>query len=66
MHYLKIICFNFKAPVKHIRQFSLMTQYFIETKCNNKSLVQLNPAIAYFKGLLKILLYIEVLFIAKI
>ena len=28
--------------------------------------VQLNPAIAYFKGLVKIMLYTEVLFIANI
>ena len=28
--------------------------------------IQLNPAIAYFKGLVKIMLYTEVLFIANI
>ena len=28
--------------------------------------IQLNPAIAFFKGLVKIMLYIEVLFIANI
>ena len=31
-----------------------------------KSCVQLNPAIAYFKGLVKIMLYAEVLFIANV
>ena len=31
-----------------------------------KKHIQLNPAIAYFKGLVRIMLYIEVLFIANI
>ena len=37
-----------------------------EKRREGGSFIQLNPAIAYFKGLVKIVLYIEVLFIANI
>ena len=47
----------------HGLSFVFWTYY---TLANTLHQVQLNPAIAYFKGLVKIMLYTEVLFIANI